>query len=110
MAGHDSTHIVHIAISYSFIVMYNHCYIHAQMHMCNCTLIFVTASTCTKIQHRSKTMELHVDDVMFDCERACDACKKYGLFVGQKAYNTLGSRVVPHPSTDKAKARLTSEF
>ena len=27
-----------------------------------------------------------------------------------KAYNTLGSRVVPLHSTDNAQARLTSEF
>jgi ribosomal protein L20A (L18A) len=28
----------------------------------------------------------------------------------EKAYSTLGSRVVPHHSTDKAQTRLTSEF
>ena len=35
---------------------------------------------------------------------------RQSVFIDTKAYGTRGSRVIPHPSTNQAYERLSSEF
>ena len=60
-----------------------------------CAMKKIDSADCSSVQ---SARQRHIDNKYSICNK------------NKNAYNTCCSRVVPHPSTRQAQARLTSEF